>query len=151
MKDKVVSIQELSQEFKSEQDLKVYCDKQFEVINKLAAENIQLKEEIEHLKYVLASQTEIINLDGVAVKLVVSKEQALLEEQVFRIKNRFEGKDIDLETTKILDLLLKNLNIIKGVEPKPIKGTSRKLPSSVEDLTKLASKAIDEVKPDEQS
>lgn len=149
MSNNIVSISTLAGVFSSEQDLKEYCDKQFEIINKIASENLKLKEEIDHLKFVLSSQTEIVNLENNVVKLVVSKEQALIESQIQLLNNRYQGKDITLEDTKILDLLLKNLNIIKNNQPKTIKAASKKLPTSIDDLSKIASTQIEEHKTDE--
>lgn len=136
----IISISTLAGNFSTELELQAYCDKQFQTIKKLTEENEKLNAEIEHLKFVISSSTEILPYE--VVKIIVTKEQALLEEQISILQSRSIGKELTLEDTKKLDLLIKNLRIVKENQP-PLDGKpKKKFVTNERDLLTVASKEI---------
>lgn len=148
----IISIETLAGKFANEIDLQEYCDKQYKIIQKITEENKKLKEDIDHLKFILASNTEtLLTTSSEPIKIIVSKEQALLEEQINIIQNRSIGIELTLEDTKKLDLLLKNLNLIKESSPKTYELRPKKIKAHVDGLLEIASKKIEEIKPSDES
>lgn len=143
MTDKIVSINTLAENFASEKDLQSYCDQQYILIQELRNENKKLTEEVEHLKFIIASNTEILPSNE-TVQIVVSKEQALLEEQITIIQQRSFGKELTLEDTKKLDLLIKNLKIVKEDSPKTFDIKSKKFKATTDKLLEVASQSVPE-------
>lgn len=136
----IISITTLAGNFSSELELQAYCDKQFETITKLTEENQKLKEEIDHLKFVVSTSTEI--LPNEVVKVIVSKEQGLLEAQINLLQDRAMGKELTLEDTKKLDLLIKNLRLVKENQPVLDGKPKKKFVTNDKDLLTVASKEI---------
>lgn len=139
---KIVSITTLAGQFENETSLKEYCDKQFLTIKSLTDENKKLKEEINHLKSMLTKVVE-------PVKIIITKEQALLEEQIDIIQQRSIGKELTLEDTKKLDLLIKNLKLVKETTPTFDGSIKKKLNAPSEKLLELASIPI--IEPQDES
>lgn len=140
--NKIISISTLAGQFDSEDDLREYCNKQFQIIKTLTDENKNLKEEIEHLKVLMNSMVE-------PAKIIITKEQALLEEQIDIIQRRSIGQELSLEDTKKLDLLIKNLKLVKEQE-KTFDGTpKKKFKTPPDKLLELASTLI--VEPQDES
>lgn len=73
---------------------------QADLITNLEKENKQLKEQLENLR--LQSATE-----------VVSAEELICIEQINILQNRSSQRELSLEEIKKLDLLVKNLRLIK--------------------------------------
>lgn len=142
-KDNVVSITTLAGTFADEKSLQTYCDEQFKTIKILSEENNKLKEEINHLKFLVASTTEILGVGQNPIQIIVSNEQALLEAQINLIQKRSMTVELSLEDTKRLDLLLKNLKLVKELEAPTFKGESKPVISD-EKLLELASKKYEQ-------
>lgn len=93
--------------FKSQIDLKKYCDAQYLTL-KSANETIKKQEdEIVHLKNLLKCTTPI------APELQVCSEQEVIEIELNRLKKRSMATELSLEDTKRLEILVKLLKIIK--------------------------------------
>jgi hypothetical protein len=142
------NISNISQNFKSFIELQEYCDAQFAVAQALAKENEKLKAEIEHLKSLLAGATPLLKpeVEQPAPKLQVSTEQAILEMQIEKMRQDAMVRQLTLEETKRLDLLIKNLHLVKG---QATQITENKLPFNISetDLLRIATQpeaSIDE-------
>lgn len=133
-KNKVVDFVE---KFKTIRDLQEFARAQFitlvqanKRIDFLEIENKQLKEQIVFMK----------DREENGVQLITkSNEQDLCEIEIKRLKDTAFERALDLEETKRLDLLIKNLYLAKG-KPKPSSGKSKK-PSQISEaeLVLLAS------------
>lgn len=139
----VIPITTLAGIFDDEQSLQEYCDRQFKLIEDIRGENKRLQEEVEHLKFIIASNTEILPTNEV-IQVIVSKEQALIEEQIGILQGRSIGRELELDDVKKLDLLIKNLNLIKNNQPKTINAKSKKFKASNDKLLEVASKPVPE-------
>ena len=124
----IISIAHLHKDFSTIAEWKEFAEKQFLTINFLHGTIDQLKEEIAQLKK--------IPTQGPVDKIIVSPERALLDEQIYMIQQRSYAKELSLEDVKKLDLLLKNMKIIKEADA-AIKTTSKKLELSSDELLKI--------------
>lgn len=104
-----------------------------EVLIKLQKENTLLKKEVNHLKELLATSVPLI---GGNINIQVPKEQAACEIQIEMINTKAKDRELTLEETKRLEILIKSLYLIKD-KSKGI-GITETIPTSVEELTKLA-------------
>ncbi len=132
---KTLSITTLAKDFSNIAELQQYCNSQYNTIQNLQIQIKDLQEQIEQYK-------TLTNLEP--VKIIVSKEQALLEAQIDILQQRGLQKELTLEDTKKLDLLVKNLKIVKDSEPKTLEGKSTKIKVSSERLLDVASQKIPE-------
>lgn len=96
-------------------------------------QNTELKLEIAHLKDLLAASVPLI---GNNINIQVPKEQAACEIQIEMINAKAKDRELSLEETKRLEILIKSLYLIKD-KSKGI-GITETIPTSVEELTKLA-------------
>jgi hypothetical protein len=119
------NILEFNNQFKTLDEWKSFAEKQHLTITYLNEELAAAQEEIRSLKSV--SRVE---------RVIVSPEQALLDDQILMIQQRAYMKELSLEDVKKLDILLRNKNIIENKE-KTINGESKQLPSTI-DLLKIA-------------
>lgn len=95
----------LAEKFGSTVELQLYCDTQYKTILSLNEQILTLKGEIAHMKELLHSKVE---------RLEVSPEQAICEIQIRRLLESTSMRELTLEETKRLDLLVKNLYLAKG-------------------------------------
>lgn len=137
----IVDISELHKSFKDEVEKNAFLSKQHETILILTSEKKQLKAEIEHLKELLITSTQL--LEPKVERIIITPEEAVIESQIQILQNRALAEELTLEDVKKLDLLLKNKNIIK-TQISTIKGESKKVDkknlSSAELLQIAASK-----------
>lgn len=111
--------------FKTLEEWKEFAEKQLITIQFLQEANKHLQEE---LKKSLPIKTQ-----GVVSTIIVSPEQALLDDQILMIQTRAYMKELNLEDVKKLDILLKNQRLIKedsktiDVKSKPVHTTSELL------------------------
>lgn len=101
----------LAGKFKSDQDLQSYCNAQYEALQVAATKIKALEDEVAHLKSLLVHTAP---LESKIEKIQVSDEQAICEMQIQRLKKIALDRELTLEETKKLDLLVKNLNLSKG-------------------------------------
>lgn len=119
----------LAGKFESFVDLQNYCDQQFLVITELKNEAKLLKEEIAHLKTLLTSTTTLIEQSKEPIKVEVSSEQAICEIQIEKLRTKAVERELTLEETKRLDLLVKNLYLIKFPKNQDMEAEFRNLSS----------------------
>lgn len=120
---------QLFKEFKDEAEKQKFLEKQQSVITNLLNQNKQLHEEIDHLKHLLTTTLPALTPQENAVeRIIITQEEGLLDSQIDIIAHRSVNRELTLEDTKKLDLLLKNKKILKE-ERKAIETTSTPVPS----------------------
>ena len=124
------------EDFQKSQELQEYADKQFEVINTLTAENEQLKAENTHLKQLLSS----IPKGGTINNFPISEEELICIEQISKLKDSSEKRELTLDEIKKLDLLHKNLKMIRDNVVIDVKPSKQKSLSSDKLLSIIAKK-----------
>lgn len=130
MADKFDNIITLAGKFKSQIELKDYCDSQFKLIGDLNRKVARLEEENSHLKSLLVQNVPIIAKDS-----LVSDEQAICELQLDRLKRVALERELSLEETKKMDLLIKNLYLAKGQSTQIINAQSRRIEDNISDAS----------------
>lgn len=93
--------------FKSQLDMKKYCDMQYVTIQQLNITIKKQEEEILHLKDLLKNTVPL------SPELQVCSEQEVIEIELNRLKKRSMATELSLEDTKRLEILVKLLKIIK--------------------------------------
>jgi hypothetical protein len=127
------NITTLYKEFKSETEKQAFIQAQNETITKLSYQLKVQEEEILHLKELLISAA------GKTSIVIVTPEQALIDEQIKLIRERAIGTELELEDIKKLDLLLKNQLLIKKADPETFDAKFKKLGIPNADLLAIAS------------
>lgn len=102
-------------------------------IDKYQRENDALRKEVAHLKELLTFTAPLIKSD---VKIEVPKEQAACEIQLEMLHRKAKEREMTLEETKRLEILIKSLYLIKDKASGIIVTGADDI--SVADLTKLA-------------
>lgn len=122
---------------KSIEEWQKFAEKQLLTIQFLQSANAQLQKEIDELKVLLAKSVPLVG-QGPVEKIIVSPEQALLDDQISMIQQRAYLKELNLEDVKKLDILLKNKKVLRD-EAKTLEGKSKPIVAlSKEDLLKIA-------------
>lgn len=105
----------------------------YKTIDSLKKENKALRHEVDHLKELLTYTAPLVSKN---VRIEVPKEQAACEIQLRMLHEKAQGRELTLEETKRLEILIKSLYLIKD------KATGITVESddeaSIEDLTKAA-------------
>lgn len=107
----IISIEELRKEFleKSKpKDVKEFVEKQQMLLEKYMRENIELKKQLDHAN-------EIIKNTGSG--LVIGQDNAeelICIEQIQILKERSRSKELDINDVKKLDILIKNLKLLRS-------------------------------------
>lgn len=127
------NITTLYKEFKSDVEKQAFIKVQYELIANLTEKVKNQEEEIVHLKDLLVSSA------GKTSVIIVTPEQALIDDQIRLIRERSIGIELELEDVKKLDLLLKNQSLIKKVEPDTFDAKFKKLGIPNSDLLAIAS------------
>lgn len=86
-------------------ELKVYAEAQYNLIEKLEQENKHLKEKLEHMEKMLMSSKLAAQR--------LSPEEVICIEQIEVLKSKSANRELSLEEVKRLDLLVKNLRLIR--------------------------------------
>lgn len=105
-----VSIVTLAGEFADYSELQSYCDTQYTTIDLLNKENHDLKLKVKHLEELLVATNKLT--DDV-VKIEVTPEQAICEIQIQKLQDKASQRELTLEETKRLEILVKSLYLIK--------------------------------------
>ena len=132
----VISIEELRKEFLAKtkpKDIREFVERQQELLEKYIKENNELKKQLEH-------SSEIIKQVG--SPLLVGNDNAeelICVEQIQILKERSKTRELDINDVKKLDLLIKNLRLIRSQPTDNINTTARDV--SEEDLLVIASKS----------
>lgn len=109
MSNEVISIEDLRKQYQDKvktKDLKAFADKQQEVIMKLLQQREELEDKVKHLESMLVN---VPNLQ--ASKL--SSEEIICMEQIHLLKSKSDNRELSLDEIKRLDLLVKNLRLIR--------------------------------------
>lgn len=109
----------LYKECKSEKERQEFVIKQHSTLSTLIEKNKQLEEQVAHLKEMLTEAMPLISTE----KIIVTPEEALIDQQIKILNDRSLGRELTLEDIKKLDLLIKNKNILKE-ETKTIEAAS---------------------------
>jgi hypothetical protein len=105
-------IAELFEEFKTSVEKEDFIAKQHATISNLMQKNAQLMQEIEHLKQLLETSISVESSHPVE-RIIVTPEEALIDRQIEMIQSRGYDRELTLEDTKKLDLLIKNKRLSK--------------------------------------
>jgi len=108
----VIKLTEIGKVFESQKELSNYCTAQYVALEAAAAKIKTLTEEVEHLQKLLATSTKLIG-DSEVTSVIKSPELALVEEQILKMATTTKNL-LTLEEVKILDLLIKNKNLLSG-------------------------------------
>ena len=101
------TIEGVSSEFEDAFSLKDLCVKKDATIERLVRENSFLKSKVRLLEQSARAATQEV------VKIEVSKEQAICEIQIQKLQERAALREMTLEETKRLEILVKSLYLIK--------------------------------------
>lgn len=129
----VYSIEDLRKEFleKSKpKDVKEFVEKQQDLLEKFMRENSELKKQLDHANEIIKS---------VGSPLLISNEndeELICIEQIKILKDRSRSKELDINDVKKLDLLIKNLKLIRSEPTANINANYRDV--SEEDLLAIA-------------
>ena len=130
----VIDISKMFVDYKKS-ELQEYSKQQYVALQAALKKIKDLEAEVAHLQELLIATTPLVE------KIIVSPEEALIENQIKLLEEQFRGKNqnLTLEETKILDLLLKNKKLLQE-QDKTIQGKSKPVPkvSSFDDLLKIA-------------
>lgn len=112
---------------------------QFKLLESYQKENEDLKAQVAHLKELLTSTAPLIGGDVSIIE--VPQEQAICEIQLRMLNEKAQGRELTLEETKRLEILVKSLYLIKERMGSAIPTEFANIPanSSLEDLTNIAS------------
>jgi hypothetical protein len=106
----------------------------YRTISQMQKENAALRAECGHLKELLTATAPLISKD---VHIEVPKEQAACEMQLVLLYEKSQQRELTLEETKRLEILIKSLYLIKDKATGITISSNTEL--SVESLTTLAS------------
>lgn len=132
MSDQLVDISALAN------GMKEYSDAQYKALLVLQKENHQLKDEVAHLKELLAATSPLIT--SPTVKIDLPPEQLICEIQINMLQDKAKDRELTLEETKRLEILIKSLYLIKDKAKEDIKASFMSLPdaATIENLSKIA-------------
>ena len=108
MSSDVLDVKALKKQYKSatkSKELEVFSEAQQKLIEQLQTENNQLKEKLSHL------ETVMLNSKLAAQRL--SPEEIICMEQIEILKSKSVNRELSLDEVKRLDLLVKNLRLIR--------------------------------------
>ena len=106
------NVLDLSQ-YRTLEELKAYSVAQYAALVSAADQIKKMKEEITHLKELLSYHTPELS-DNNVTQVIKSPELCIVESQIIQISRRAMDKELTLEETKQLDLLIKNKRLLTG-------------------------------------
>ncbi len=101
----ILSFKDIVDEMKGK-ELTLFASAQYELIEKLQKENNILKEKTNHLEQLLQSKARP-NI------LPISDEEIICIEQINILKSKSSNRELSLDEVKRLDLLIKNLRLLR--------------------------------------
>jgi len=129
----IISIEELRKEFLEKtkpKDVKEFVQRQQELLEKYMRENVELKKQLEHAN-------EVIKHTGSGLLIGNDNaEELICVEQIQILKERSKTRELDINDVKKLDLLIKNLRLIRSQPTDNITTSSRDV--SEDDLIAIA-------------
>lgn len=120
---KLIKIEETGKEFKNVLELREYCVSQFNALKSATHHITRLEEEVKHLQKLLGESIPVIQ------KIVKSTEELICEAEIEKLYKQTEIRSLELEEVKILDLLVKNLNVAREKNIKALEAEKRNLDS----------------------
>ncbi len=129
----VYSIEDLRKEFleKSKpKDVKEFVEKQQDLLEKFMRENSELKKQLDHANEIIKSMGSPLLISN------ENDEELICIEQIRILKDRSRSKELDINDVKKLDLLIKNLKLIRSEPTANINANYRDV--SEEDLLAIA-------------
>lgn len=139
---KLESIKTLAGTFDSLVDLTSYCNNQFKVIQKLKEEVKELKGQLDHTKSLLTTTVPLLtppaSVPGV-IKVNLSDEENICLIQINKLQEKASSRDLTLEETKKLEILVKSLYLIREKSTQDLNAEYKTLnASSLAQLEQLA-------------
>lgn len=129
------NITTLAGTFASHVELQQYADVQYKLLQKAHDKIALLEAEIVHLKSIVTSSQPLLSAPSELI--IKSTEQAICEMQIERLKEASMNRNLTLEETKRLDLLVKNLILAKEAN-KEIKPDYKYLPEGITEATLIS-------------
>lgn len=126
---KIVSIEELRKEMLGVNDLQEFVYKQQELLEKYINENKKLQEKLDHCEKLLKSNSHLLVNN-------TNDEEIICVQQIEILRKRSMEKELDINDVKKLDILIKNLNLIRSKPTDVIDVSSRDV--SQEELLAIA-------------
>lgn len=118
----IISIEELRREFLEKtkpKDVKEFVEKQQELLEKFMRKCQDLEKQLEHANTLIT---------GMGTSLVIGNsndEELICLKQIKSIKEESDKRSLDLNEVKKLDLLIKNLRLIRSQPTENIGNTTR--------------------------
>lgn len=126
----------LAGEFKNKTELKVYCDSLYNSLSTALEEINKLKTENSHLKNLLQSTVPIIG----SASQPISNEELICIKQIELLSKFAQTRELSLDEVKKLDLLNKNLRLIRGQTGNDDRNKEKEaIPIEMKDLIAIAS------------
>lgn len=114
----IVDIKTLRDQFEEKiksENLQEFATSQQKLIEKLLLENKRIQDKNKHLEQVMK---QLSSLDGVVSR--ISPEEMICIEQINILHNRSADRELTLDEVKRLDLLVKNLRLIRDVSSQTV-------------------------------
>lgn len=115
---------QLFNQFRDDVEKQQFLEKQHALILKLQKDNKNLQIEINHLKNLLTQSVPLLMPE--VVNVIVTPEEAVIDKQIELLQARGIDRELTLEDTKKLDLLIKNKRLVKE-QSTTIQGESKKI------------------------
>ena len=131
MSSEIIDIKELKKQADAK-SLQEFAVSQQHLIDKLTYENKRLQEKLSHLEQVL-QQLQMV--EGAVQR--ITPEELICIEQINILHNRSSQRELTLDEVKRLDLLIKNLRLIREVSTQVIDSVGHRDVKD-EDLVRLA-------------
>lgn len=100
-------------QFKTKKQLEEYATAQFLALQSAAVQIKKLQEEVTHLQKLLSDTVPQLG-DSKVETLIKTPEQCIIDAQIGLLMQRAIQKELTLEETKQLDLLIKNKRLLSG-------------------------------------
>lgn len=117
----LIDIKQLRDEFvlkTKTKDLKAFAEQQQVIIEKLMEQTHQLQEKNKHLEKILLS------LEKNNMVVSISPEEMICIEQIEVLRGKSSTRELQLDEVKRLDLLVKNLRLIREQSTQVIESTN---------------------------
>lgn len=107
----IVSVDKLISKFKTETELRTYCDIQFKTITKLNKQIQEKEEEIAHLKQLLEKSTPLLSKTEEGILIETTDEEQICRTQLRRLRDVSMNRELTLEESKKAEIFVK---LLKG-------------------------------------
>lgn len=132
------------QDFKNYVDLKKFAESQHLTITTLQHKLSLLEEENKKLKQLVVDTNKDLFIgENKAIKIEITPEESIIVEQIDHLRSMSSNRALTLEEVKRLDLLIKNLNLIKH-QATTIISEPKKLNVSDAKLVEIAARKLDD-------